>query len=108
MHFIVDAMMPRQLVTWIKVSGHLANHVHGLGLQGTNDSEIWSYACQNQAVVITKDADYVELSRSDNRGMLILYKRGNLTRGALLNNIREEWHELVKRLQSGEKFIILN
>ncbi len=72
MQFIVDAMMPRQLVIWLRTLRHEANHVHGLGLQGTNDVDIWKIACQQEAVVFTKDADYVELSRADDRGKLVL------------------------------------
>lgn len=37
-------------------------HVDGIGLPAAPDREVWSYARQHDYIVVTKDADFSELS----------------------------------------------
>ncbi|MBI4772519.1 MAG: DUF5615 family PIN-like protein [Chloroflexi bacterium] len=37
-------------------------HVHSLGLGSSPDRDIWEYAYEHDYIIVTKDADFVELS----------------------------------------------
>jgi predicted nuclease of predicted toxin-antitoxin system len=37
-------------------------HVEGIGLPTAGDREVWDYARQHDCIVVTKDADFSELS----------------------------------------------
>lgn len=39
-----------------------SNHVHPLGLDQVLDSEVWNYAQANGFIMVSKDADFSELS----------------------------------------------
>jgi predicted nuclease of predicted toxin-antitoxin system len=39
-----------------------SSHVHDCGLQSSSDAEIWEFARLNSFVIVTKDADYNNLS----------------------------------------------
>ncbi len=61
MNFLVDAHLPRRLCQMLQSAGHDAVHTldlpHG---NRTTDAEINQRSVQEQRVVITKDADFVE------------------------------------------------
>ena len=61
MNFLVDAHLPRRLCHRLRNAGHDAVHTldlpHG---NRTTDAEINQRSVQEQRVVVTKDADFVE------------------------------------------------
>ena len=61
MRFLVDAQLPQRLARALREMGHEA--VHTLDLPSgneTTDSELARYADANDAVVVTKDNDFME------------------------------------------------
>ena len=62
MKFIVDAQLPPALARLLRESGCDASAVREIGLREANDAEIWRYAVQQQAAIITKDEDFAERS----------------------------------------------
>lgn len=55
MRFLVDAQLPPALARLLSRHGHLAEHVHDIGLGAAADRDIWSHARDHDAVLITKD-----------------------------------------------------
>jgi predicted nuclease of predicted toxin-antitoxin system len=51
--FIVDAQLPPALARLLRESGCDAFAVRDIGLPEANDAEIWRYAVQQQAAIIT-------------------------------------------------------
>ena len=65
MKFIVDAQLPRRLSHEIAALGDDALHTLDLPTGNlTADSAILQFAREEGRVVVTKDSDFVELSRS--------------------------------------------
>lgn len=58
MRFVVDAQLPPALARLIAAQGHHAEHVAEIGLRDGEDSFIWRYALDQQAVIVTKDEDF--------------------------------------------------
>jgi predicted nuclease of predicted toxin-antitoxin system len=60
MTFLVDAHLPRRLAHRLRTWGHEAIHTHDLARGNrTPDGEIEQIALREQAIVVTKDADFV-------------------------------------------------
>lgn len=106
MRFIVDAQLPPALARLLASHGHHAEHVADIGLRDADDSSIWHYALQHQAIVVTKDEDFPHrLSRSLAAPVIIWLRIGNTSRNALL-----QWFEpllplIVQHIQQGDRLI---
>jgi hypothetical protein len=59
--FVVDAQLPPALVHFLISAGHQADHVADVGLAAAPDSEMWRYAQERGATIITKDEDFLSL-----------------------------------------------
>ena len=59
MRFLIDAQLPPALANWLEDQGHHAEHVAALGLEGAEDPDIWVKARALDAILITKDEDFV-------------------------------------------------
>ena len=58
MRFVVDAQLPPALARLLTTHGHHAEHVADIGLRDADDSPLWCYALQHQAIIVTKDEDF--------------------------------------------------
>ena len=66
MKFLLDAQLPRRLTRLFHALEHEAIHTLDLPKRNiTPDRDIIDYAMAGDYIVITKDADFIELSRSD-------------------------------------------
>jgi predicted nuclease of predicted toxin-antitoxin system len=70
-------MLPPKFVRWLNVNGFVARRTTSLGLLGTADEMIWQVACSTGEIVISRDKDFIELSRKSPKGKVMLYKQGN-------------------------------
>ncbi|HEX5270057.1 MAG TPA: DUF5615 family PIN-like protein [Gemmataceae bacterium] len=81
MNFLVDAQLPRRMAQWLAAAG--CNAIHTLDLPGANrttDVQINDMADQEQRVVITKDADFVDSHLLRGRPpKLLLISTGNIS-----------------------------
>ena len=85
MRFLVDAQLPPALARMLASQGHLAEHVADIGLRDADDSPIWNYAVQKQAILITKDEDFPHRLRQGGSAPIVLWLRiGNASRRSLL------------------------
>ncbi len=85
MNFLVDAQLPRRLAHFINDQGHEAHHTLDLSLGNrTPDEAINELSIENQWIVITKDADFVDSLILQKRPYkLLLISTGNI-KNALL------------------------
>jgi predicted nuclease of predicted toxin-antitoxin system len=81
MKFLIDAQLPRQLTGWFRATG--CDAVHTLDLPDKNrttDEQVIECAEQEQRVVVTKDADFVNSHLLAGRpAKLLLVSTGNIS-----------------------------
>ena len=88
--------------------GHDAKHVADLGLTEAEDSHIWRHASQDNAVLVTKDEDFVTLRTLKTDGPAIVWIRvGNTRKQELLAWFERLLPTIEQALASGEKLIEL-
>lgn len=108
MRFLIDAQLPPALGRVLSADGHLAEHLESVGLRHAKDAAIWDYALQHQAVILTKDEDFVDRFRRRPDSPVIVWLRiGNASNRALLAWFTPLFPALVKRLEAGDKLIEL-
>ena len=58
----LDAQLPPQTAAWLRSVRHIdAKALRELGLRGAGDREIFDAARANNVILLSKDADFVEL-----------------------------------------------
>lgn len=106
MRFVIDAQLPPALAEHLASAGHEAEHLYNImrGLQ--TDREIWSYAIETGAVIVSKDEDFVYLVRDNPAGAQVVWIRlGNVTNKALWAALEPLLSEVVEALEAGERLI---
>jgi predicted nuclease of predicted toxin-antitoxin system len=100
--FLVDAQLPRRAVGWFAAAGHDA--IHTLDLPDgnrTTDQQIITLADQDQRVVVTKDADFVDSHLLHGRpAKLLLISTGNIRNRDLECLIVPLIPDIVRELQT--------
>jgi predicted nuclease of predicted toxin-antitoxin system len=72
-------------------------HVNSIGLGKGLDREIWDYARQNDYMIVTKDADFSELSLLlDFPPKIIWIRRGNCSTSDIEKLLRESYGAIVE------------
>ena len=101
MKFIVDAQLPKSLSDFLNGSGH--NSIHTLELPAQNkssDNTITQKANDENRIVITKDADFLESYLLYSKpAKLILVKTGNIKNTELLQLFSNHLPTLITLLQ---------
>lgn len=106
----VDAQLPPALAKWLRDLGESgAVHVEDLGLLRAEDPEIFEKARQVQAVVITKDNDFVQiLERRGPPPRVVWVTCGNRSNPALKDLIVRSWPRVKELLAAGEALVEIN
>ena len=109
MRFIVDAQLPPALARALSSSGYQAAHVIDIGLEAQSDSDIWNYAIQNEAVIISKDEDFAHRLRQNPQisPTIVWLRIGNASRKNLLAWLSRFMPQIEAHIQKGEKLIEL-
>lgn len=105
MRLIVDQQLPPILAAWFRDRGYDTAHVRELGLTGTADKAIWADATRDDAVVLSRDEDFVTLLRNRGGARLVWVRVGNCTNPDLLATIEANWPEIEQRLKDGERLV---
>jgi predicted nuclease of predicted toxin-antitoxin system len=106
--FLVDAQLPPGLVHLLIDAGYEAEHVEDAELRHASDSEIWEYAMIKQAVIVTKDEDFVVRHRRHLIGPVIVWLRvGNAANATLLAWFQPILPAIVARIRAGDRLIEL-
>jgi predicted nuclease of predicted toxin-antitoxin system len=104
--FLIDAQLPPALTKLLRLLGHHADHVVDLGLESASDAEIWRFASENGAIIVTKDEDFRALRILREDGPAIVWIRiGNTTTPALISSLSTTWAEIVEALERGEPIV---
>jgi predicted nuclease of predicted toxin-antitoxin system len=104
--FLVDAQLPPSLAAALRKAGCDAIAVREVGLREAKDAEIWQYALQNNAAILTKDEDFAERClRSQNPPVVVWLRIGNATNPVLLGWFLPHLPTVVARLQNGDRLI---
>jgi predicted nuclease of predicted toxin-antitoxin system len=107
MRFLVDAQLPPALAAWIRQRGHEAQAVRELGLRDAEDEEIWTRAIELDAIIVTKDADFVLIAATVPGTQVLWIRMGNTSNAHLLNRFELHWDGLLDHLASGSRVIEL-
>lgn len=109
MIFWVDAQLPPALAAWLRETrGVEAKALREMGLRDAEDMEIFEAARQQgeATVVISKDADFVELVlRMGTPPKLLWVTCGNLTNARLIQVFERTFEDAVALLQGGEAIV---
>ena len=85
-----------------------SNHVYSLGLAQVLDIEVWSYARDNGFILVSKDADFSELSLlHGNPPKLIWLRMGNCTTTQIENLLRSNY-EVIEQMNQDSTTSILS
>ena len=103
MRFIVDAQLPRDLVTFLKTHGHQAIHTAELPEKNrTPDEKIRLLADAEDRIVVSKDDDFVtsHLLRGRPKRVLLI-STGNISNPELMQIMQDNLDSLEKALDEG-------
>lgn len=103
MRFLVDAQLPPTLARWIASQpGHEAEHVAFVLSPSEMDEAIVSYAVAKADVVVTKDADFLDLAPPP---QLLVVATGNIPNTALIAVFEERFAAAVQQLLGGRAVV---
>ncbi|MGD0129942.1 MAG: DUF5615 family PIN-like protein [Terriglobia bacterium] len=106
MKLLVDNQLPVALARHLTSLGHDCEHVAAVDLDAASDVEIWQYACQRGAVVVSKDEDFLYLASRPGSGACLLWVRlGNCRTRALIEAFERLWPQIERALLSGERVV---
>lgn len=84
----------------------IAVHVYDIDMAAASDRTIWNHAAQYDAVVVTKDEDFVTMRLANREGPAVLWIRlGNTRRAPLLTAMKALLPSLVAALERGERLV---
>jgi len=103
----IDAQLSPALATWFQsVLAVNAIAVRDIQLRDANDSVIFEAARQSNAIVLTKDADFVRLLERFGPPPRVLWLTcGNTSNRALYEILERSWAEVEAMLASGEPLV---
>ena len=106
MKFVVDAQLPPALADSLCEAGQDAQAVRELGLRDAEDSDIWKYALDHRAAIITKDQDFAERLMSSRSVPVVVWLRiGNTSNRTLIAWLLPLWPDILARIESGDKLV---
>ena len=103
----LDAQLSPRLARWIAENFTLAAFaLRDIGLRDAEDAEIFDAANEANAVVLTKDGDFVELlERKGSPPKIIWLTCGNTSETALREILRKQLATALAMLDAGEDLI---
>lgn len=108
MRFLIDAQLPPALARLLNERGHVAEHVNDIGRGDAPDRELWRYAVEHEAVIVTKDEDFANMVAIDAEAPTVVWVRvGNTRRAALLGWFEARIDEIVSLIDAGDRIIEL-
>lgn len=108
MRFLIDAQLPPALARMLTGRGHEAEHVNDIGPGDAPDRELWQYALDHQAVIVTKDEDFARMVAVGDESPTVVWVRvGNTRRDALLAWFEPLIEQIVSMVERGDHLIEL-
>lgn len=103
MRFLIDAQLPPALCAWLRDRGHEAIHVFDVDMVTAKDADIADRAEADEAVLVSKDEDFVTLRLPD-RFALVRLRCGNATKPAFFSWLEARWDQ-IEPLLASERYI---
>lgn len=101
-------MLPPALARLLNEHDHLAEHVYDIGPGDASDRELLRYAFEHDAVLVTKDEDFVDLvTVGHDIPPLVWVRVGNTRRTALLTWFEPLIEQIVTMVEAGNRLIEL-
>ncbi len=108
MKLLFDQNLSPRLATRLQDLFPNSSHVFWVGLDQAEDVEVWEYARQNGYLVVTKDADFSELSTLQGFPPKVIWLQlGNCTTGQVERLLRLHY-EAIRQLTESESIGILS
>ena len=108
MRFLIDAQLPPALASLLNEHGHLAEHVNDIGPSDAPDRDVWRYAQDHDAVIVTKDEDFANMvAVGANTPVVVWVRVGNTRRGVLLAWFEPLVDQLASMIEAGNRLIEL-
>lgn len=103
----LDAHLSPALATWLTIeTGQPVAHLRDLGLRHAKDKEIFARARQSCTVLITKDADFVEMVlRMGTPPAIIWLTCGNTSNEALRVLLKATMKDALRLVGNGESLV---
>lgn len=103
----IDAQLPPQLATSLRRAFSVdAHHVHELGFVGAKDESIFGAAREANAIVVTKDSDFVRLlERSGPPPRVLWITLGNVSNAELWQTVERNWGFVCAHFDAGEPLV---
>jgi predicted nuclease of predicted toxin-antitoxin system len=106
--FLVDAQLPPALARLLNQRGHVAEQVNDIGPGDAPDRELWRYALEHGAVIVTKDEDFANMVAIDAESATVVWVRvGNTRSAVLLAWFEPRIDEIVSLVDAGNRIIEL-
>jgi predicted nuclease of predicted toxin-antitoxin system len=106
MRFIIDAQLSPSLAEWLRARGHDAQHVFDTLGAGASDSAIFREALSGSAILVSKDADFIDLLAGSDVQLLWI-RIGNAANRTLFNILTAEWPRIEAELAQGRAVVEL-
>jgi predicted nuclease of predicted toxin-antitoxin system len=105
--FLIDAQLPPALARHLVVRGHEAEHLADIGMLTASDALIWQRAVDSNAVLITKDEDFVTVRALSKQGgpPIVWVRLGNTTRRALIARFDAALPSILEAIERGETVV---
>jgi predicted nuclease of predicted toxin-antitoxin system len=105
----LDNQLPPALAAWMRATTSIeCLPVRDLNLQRASDPEIFAAARRANVVVMTKDADFVQLlERQGPPPQVVLVTCGNTSNARLRHLIQTAWPTILVMLERGEVLVEL-
>jgi predicted nuclease of predicted toxin-antitoxin system len=106
--FLVDNQLPQALCRFLNDRRHECTHVLEVGLDEAKDPTIWQYACDNSAVLIAKDEDFLLYATRTDPGTAFVWVRLRNCRNAeLIAAFERALPSILAALESGQHVVEL-
>ncbi len=105
MRFLVDQQLPPALAQWFRSRGHQADHTQYIGLGAAPDADIWAFAQEISAVIVTKDSDFAAMRRRTAGPQILWLRIGNASRSEVLAHVEALWPDVLAFLEQGEPIV---
>lgn len=107
MKLLFDHNISPELIARLANLFPASNHVYPLNLHEQEDTVVWSYARTNDFVVVSKDADFAELSMVHGFPPKLLWLRlGNCTTAEIEEVIRQSYQAILELVQDPQRGIL--
>lgn len=102
MKFLIDAQLPRRIARFLRTEGYDVLHTQDLpASNATSDAEINRISIQEQRIVVTKDADFVQSFLLQQKPYkLLLVATGNIKNAVLESLFQKNIRQLAELFES--------